>query len=142
MGAKSNETLFELFSGPDGSGNSLFSFAEELTEIDPDMANTYGTYLVKNFKEKITDAQVKLEEDVENAVGLHNGSEGMILIPTTLPEDPEGNEEVKSEKGAGLAYLFLSEKFTPVIDGKPVDKENSGIWRSQQIQAKPKKHSP
>ena len=71
-------------------GIPSYSFAEDLTEIDPDMANAYGTYLVKTFKEKVTEPQVKLEADVENAVGLHNGTEGMILIPTTLPEDPEG----------------------------------------------------
>ncbi len=102
-----------------------FLSAGELTEIEPDAVNSYGTKLVELFKKSVEETQVKIEADLESAVGLHNEEEkeGIILIPTALAEDPQGNEEVNSEKGAGLAYLFLSEKYEPVIDGKPIAKE-------------------
>ena len=80
------------------------SRAGEIIEIDPDMAITYGTGLVKLYTDSVTMPQVKLECDLDNCVGLHNEEnieEGMILVPAVLGDNPEELQEVTSENGAG-----------------------------------------
>lgn len=95
--------------------------ADELNEMGPEIAQGYGKFLTELFS-KADGLQVKFEVDTDKAVGLVREDEGIILVPRKgLKDGDEPDPAVGTEKGAGLAYLFLSQRFNPTIDGKPVD---------------------
>jgi hypothetical protein len=94
-----------------------------LIEMDSEIAKQYGGKLAEDFAKSLKDPQVKVEVDADKAVGLLNPgtSEGIIVVPVkNWKEDPD-NKEVEKECGAGMCYLFMSQTYNPMIDGKPID---------------------
>ena len=72
--------------------------------------------------DEIEKPQVKVEGDIETACGVHRDMIGLILMPQKDLSPEEIPDGVNSDPGAPLAHLFMSEVFTPVIDGKPLDR--------------------
>jgi len=93
------------------------AFAEELKKMDADTAGVYGRFLSEQFA-KVKDLQRKVEIDLEKAVGLTAGGEGIILVPTKKLKKGKEHPDAKTKQGAALAYLFLSPRFNPLKDGK------------------------
>jgi hypothetical protein len=92
--------------------------AEDLEVLDSQIAQTVAQVLVE-AAEKVEKLQVKVEGDVEKTCGVHRDRTGILLVPQKDIK-PE-NDAVNSDPGAPLAHMFMSEGFTLVIDGKPVD---------------------
>jgi hypothetical protein len=92
-----------------------------LTEMDPEIAKEYGGKLTELFTKTYKDLPVKIEPDVEKAVGLlnPNSQQGIILVPLKgFREDREAKDSEK-DRGVGLCYIFMSSEFDPLADGKP-----------------------
>lgn len=97
--------------------------ASPLEEMDADTAKEYGGMIAGLFTKQLKDPQVKIDADVDKAVGLVNLTtrEGIIAIPVKNFKEDRENKQVESDTGMGICYLFMSQTFNPVIDGKPVD---------------------
>lgn len=97
--------------------------AQQLQPMEPGMAQAYAKHLADEFA-KVKDTPVKVDVDASKAVGLVDGREGIIIVPVKGLKEGEVDKEVYLDRGAGLAYLFLSPRFNPVINGKviPADK--------------------
>src|SRR5580658_6563076 len=99
--------------------------ASPLEEMDGDTAKEYGGMINGLFAKELKNPQVKIEGDVDKAVGLVNLSnrEGIIAIPVKGFKEERDNKAVETDTGMGFCYLFLSQTFNPIIDGKPVDEK-------------------
>ena len=102
------------------SMSTTAAVAQDLSELDSDTTAAYAQHLTDQFK-KLEDHQVKIEVDPEKAVGLADEMEGIIVVPVKELKEGETDEAVKTEQGAGLAYLFCSPRFDPIVDGKKLD---------------------
>ncbi|TWU11931.1 hypothetical protein CA54_07430 [Symmachiella macrocystis] len=109
-----------LFTAVCVSMSATVAMAQDLSELDGDTTAEYAQHLTEQFN-KIEDHQVKVEVDPEKAVGLSDEMEGIIVVPAKDLKEGEPNEAVHTEQGAGLAYLFCSPRFDPIIDGKKID---------------------
>lgn len=99
--------------------------ASPLEEMDADTAKEYGGMISGLFAKELKNPQVKIEGDVDKAVGLVNLSnrEGIIAIPVKNFKEDRENKAVETDSGLGFCYLFMSQTFNPIIDGKPVDEK-------------------
>jgi hypothetical protein len=99
--------------------------ASPLEEMDADTAKEYGGMIAGLFAKELKDPQVKIEGDVDKAVGLVNltSREGIIAIPVKNFKEDLENKQLETENGMGLCYLFMSQTFNPIVDGKPVDEK-------------------
>lgn len=95
--------------------------AEDLEILDPQISQAFAQVLAE-AAEKIEKPQVKVAGDIEKACGVHKEQVGLILVPQKDLKAEDIPEAVNSDPGAPLAHLFMSKGFTPVIDGKPLDK--------------------
>lgn len=97
--------------------------AQELTPADGEIAQQYGTILAEQFAKDVTEPQVKVDPNFEKAGLLALGMEGLLIIPAKGldPATATENPDADSEKGAGLGILFVSPRFNPLIDGKPIE---------------------
>jgi hypothetical protein len=97
--------------------------ASPLEEMDADTAKEYGGMISGLFAKTLKDPQLKMEGDVDKAVGLVNLTtrEGIIAIPVKNFKEDRENKAVETDTGMGFCYLFVSQTFNPLIDGKPVD---------------------
>lgn len=81
--------------------------------------------MLKDHLGKLESPQVKIDPDPAGAAGLRFRQDAILLVPQKdlpgSPDDASNRTEVRSPAGAGLAYLLLSSRFTPVIDGKTVE---------------------
>jgi hypothetical protein len=96
-----------------------------LEEMDADTAKEYGGMIHGLFAKELKNPQVKFEGDVDKACGLVNlaNREGIIAIPVKGFKEDRENKAVETDTGMGLCYLFLSQTFNPIVDGKPVDEK-------------------
>jgi hypothetical protein len=101
-----------------GSFGAVAAVAEDLEVLDAQIAQTVAQVLVE-AAEKLEKVQVKIEGDLEKSCGVHRERTGILLVPQKDIK-PE-TEAVNSDPGAPLAHMFMSEGFTLVLDGKPVD---------------------
>jgi len=94
-----------------------------LEEMDADTAKEYGGMIAQLFAKSLKNPQVKIEGDVDKATGLVNLTtrEGIIAIPVKNFKEDRENKAVETETGMGICYLFMSQTYNPLIDGKPVD---------------------
>jgi hypothetical protein len=99
--------------------------ASPLEEMDADTAKEYGGMIAGLFAKELKNPQVKIDGDVDKAVGLVNltNREGIIAIPVKNFKEDLEDKQFETETGKGLCYLFLSQTFNPIIDGKPVDEK-------------------
>jgi hypothetical protein len=102
-----------------GAWFSASALAEDLEILDPQIAQAFAQALVE-VADKIEKPQVKVDADIEKACGVHLDQVGLIIVPNK-DISPE-NDKANSDPGAPVGHLFMSHVFTPVIDGKPVDK--------------------
>jgi len=98
------------------------SAAEQLDPMDSWTAQEYAQYLVEKFAD-VKGQQVKVDANADKAIGLAAGREGIILVPAEDLKEGEEHADVHTEKGAGLACLFMSPRFNPVIDGKQISQD-------------------
>jgi len=96
------------------------SRAEEMEKMESDTATTYGEYLSNEFG-KTDGLQVKVEADPSKAVGLQAGGGGIIIVPTKGLKEGSEDPAADTERGAPMAYLFMSQRFNPLKEGKPFD---------------------
>jgi len=92
---------------------------EVLDDLDTFTAQAFAQHLVEKMSD-VEGLQVKVDADPESALGLAVDNEGVILVPVKGLEEGNEDPEVYTEAGAGLAYLFMSPRFNPVLDGKSV----------------------
>jgi hypothetical protein len=104
-----------------GAFGATSAVAEDLEILDPQIAQAFAQVLGEEA-EKIENPQVKVEGDIEKACGVNREMIGLVLVPQKDLQPEEIPEAVNSDPGAPLAHLFMSDVFTPVIDGKPLDK--------------------
>ena len=97
--------------------------ASPLEEMDADTAKEYGGMISALFAKQLKDPQVKIDADVDKSVGLFNLTtrEGIIAIPIKNFKEDRENKAVETDTGLGCCYLFMSQTFNPLIDGKPID---------------------
>jgi hypothetical protein len=97
------------------------AMAEDLEVLDSQIAQAFAQALTA-VAEKVEKPQVKVEGDIEKACGVHKEQTGLLLVPQkdVSPEGAQG-DAVNSDPGAPLSHMFMSDGFTLVIDGKPVD---------------------
>jgi hypothetical protein len=97
--------------------------ASPLEEMDADTAKEYGGMISALFAKQLKDPQVKIDADVDKSVGLVNLTtrEGIIAIPIKNFKEDRENKAVETDTGLGCCYLFMSQTFNPLIDGKPID---------------------
>lgn len=99
---------------------ALPAFAE-LREMGADSAQGYGKHLTEKFRETTKDPQVKFEVDPEQAVGLVDEADGILAVPIKGLKDGEPDPAAKSENGAGVCLVYMSQCYNPLIEGKPID---------------------
>jgi len=95
--------------------------AEDLEILDPQISQAFAQVLAE-AAEKAEKPKVKIEGDIEKACGVHKEQVGLILVPQkdlSAENIPDG---VNSDPGAPLGHLFMSKGFSPIVDGKPLDK--------------------
>jgi hypothetical protein len=94
-----------------------------LEEMDADTAKEYGGMIAQLFAKSLKNPQVKIEGDVDKATGLVNVTtrEGIIAIPIKNFKEDRENKAVETDTGLGFCYLFMSQTYNPLIDGKPID---------------------
>lgn len=95
--------------------------ADELEKIDPEITQQVSTHLLELFNKETKEPQVKFEGNPEKAVGLHADRDGIIMVPIKTLKEGSPDKAVETENGAGICYLFMSPKFNPLVEGKPVD---------------------
>lgn len=95
--------------------------AEDLEVLDPQISQAFAQVLAQ-AAEKIEKPALKVQGDVEKATGVHKEQVGLILVPQKDLKPENIPDEVNSDPGAPMGHLFMSKGFTPVIDGKPLDK--------------------
>jgi hypothetical protein len=97
--------------------------SKPLEEMDADTAKEYGGMIAQLFAKSLKNPQVKIEGDVDKATGLVNLTtrEGIIAIPVKNFKEDRENKAVETDTGMGFCYLFMSQSFNPLIDGKPID---------------------
>jgi hypothetical protein len=95
--------------------------AEDLEILDPQIAQAFAQVLGEAV-DKIEKPPVKIECDIEKSCGVHREQIGLILVPQKDLKQEEIPEAVNSDPGAPMGCLFMSEGFTLVVDGKPLDK--------------------
>lgn len=103
-------------------GSASFALAQNLTELDAQRSQRVAGMLMEKAAE-IKSPQVKIETDTAKAVGVRYGRDGVLVVPRKGLDEQKEYPEVRTEQGAGLAYLFLSSAFSPVIDGTRVKPE-------------------
>jgi hypothetical protein len=96
------------------------TLAQRLKEIEPYKAQQIAVKLVAQTQD-LDSPQVKLSGDVSKATGLTISSDGMLAVPQKGLKEGEEMPDVRTEQGAPLAYLFMSENFHPVVAGQPLD---------------------
>ena len=97
--------------------------ASPLEEMDADTAKEYGGMIAGLFAKQLKNPQVKIDADVDKSVGLVNLNtrEGIIAIPVKNFKEDRENKSVESDTGMGICYLFMSQTYNPLVDGKPID---------------------
>jgi hypothetical protein len=101
-----------------GALGAASAAAEDLEILDPQISQAFAQFLTE-VAEKVENPQVKIEGDIEKACGVHREQIGLILVPQKgLAGIPE---EASADPGAALGHLFMSQGFSPVIDGKPIE---------------------
>ncbi len=97
--------------------------ASPLEEMDADTAKEYGGMIAGLFAKQLKNPQVKIDADVDKSVGLVNLNtrEGIIAIPVKNFKEDRENKLVESDTGMGICYLFMSQTYNPLVDGKPID---------------------
>jgi hypothetical protein len=104
-----------------GAYGAASASAEDLEVLDPQISQAFAQFL-NEVVDKIENPQVKIEGDIEKACGVHREQIGLILVPQKDLKQEDIPEAVNSDPGAPIGHLFMSMGFTPVIDGKPIDK--------------------
>lgn len=94
-----------------------------LQELDPEIAQRFGKGIAEKFTKEHKNLQLKIDADVEKAVGLFNpdSNEGIIAIPVKNWKEDRDNKETEKDLGAPMCYLFMSQTYNPLVDGKPID---------------------
>jgi hypothetical protein len=97
--------------------------ATPLVELEQGIAQQYGGMLLDKYKAEVKDPQIKFEGDPDKAVGLFNPmtNDGIIVIPVKNWKEDRENKALDSETGVPMCYLFLSTRYNPLVDGKPID---------------------
>ena len=98
--------------------------ADDLEQIEADSAQKYAKHLTELFQKETKEPQVKFEVNPDKATGLHAGKDGIIVVPIKTLKEGEVDPAVQTECGGGVCYLFCSQCFHPLVDGKPVDEKN------------------
>ncbi|MCA9229361.1 MAG: hypothetical protein KDA57_01810 [Planctomycetales bacterium] len=102
-----------------GGVSSSATAAEEFNRLEDFVAQVYAQHFVEKMGE-VEGQQIVVEADAELARGLAEGDEGLILVPVKDLKEDEINPDVNTEKGGSLAYLFMSPRFNPIVEGKAV----------------------
>ena len=100
---------------------SSVSHAQQMDSIPGDVVLVYAQHLTELFEKDVQDRQVKFEVDVSQASGIHNGNDGVIIVPIKGLKAGSPDPAVETENGAGLCYMFMSACYAPKIDGKPIE---------------------
>jgi hypothetical protein len=95
--------------------------AEDLEILDPQIAQAFAQVLGEAV-DKLEKPPVKVECDIEKSCGVHRDQIGLILVPQKDLKQDAIPEAVNTDPGAPMGCLFMSEGFTLVVDGKPLDK--------------------
>jgi hypothetical protein len=102
-----------------GFGSS--SRADDFEKMKPEMSQLFAQHLSELFNKENQERQTKFDVDPAEASGLHDGVDGIVVVPCKGLKEGSVDPAVETENGSGLCYLFMSPCFTPMIDGKPVD---------------------
>lgn len=96
------------------------ALAQGLETLDSERAQRVAELLVQKAA-LIESPQVKIEAEPSRAAGLTFKQEGILVVPKNAlkEEDKQENADVDTERGAGLAYLFMTQAFCPVVEGRP-----------------------
>lgn len=94
---------------------------DELEKMDADIAKQYGKHIAELFTKDLKDVALTFDVDSELASGLHAEEDGILMVPMKGMKEGTINPDVEKETGAGLCYLFLSPRYQPHVDGKPID---------------------
>ena len=97
--------------------------ANPLEDMDADTAKEYGGMIAGLFAKQLKDPQVKIDVDVDKSVGLVNLNtrEGIIAIPVKNFKEDRENKACETDTGLGFCYLFMSQSYNPLLDGKAID---------------------
>jgi hypothetical protein len=104
-----------------GAFGAASAVAEDLEILDPQIAQAFAQVLGEAV-DKIENPPVKIECDLEKCSGVFKETVGLILVPQKDLKPEEIPEAVNSDPGAPMGVLFMSSVFSPVVDGKPLDK--------------------
>ena len=94
----------------------------ELERLDKPTAGAFGSFLSLQLANE-KDLVAKIEPDLANCVGLADSGQGIILVPGPKLGTVEADARVNADPGAPLAYLFLSKRFDPIVDGQKVPED-------------------
>ncbi|NOX55645.1 MAG: hypothetical protein GXP27_14645 [Planctomycetes bacterium] len=128
---KKSFVVFALVVGCGLGVRTQTAVADALEPIEPDDAQEIAQVLVE-AAQGIKNPPLKIDADPNNAFGLKYENDGIMIVPIKgLSEDmpEERTKDTESEKGLGFALLFFSEKFAPLVGGKPVDSKRVAILK-------------
>lgn len=94
--------------------------AQSLQTIEPDQARKVAEVLLRETG-NLAEPQIALQGDTSGARGIRIGSDGILIVPQKGISEQKEDPDVDTAKGAALAYLFMTEKFAPLIDGTMAD---------------------
>ncbi len=104
-----------------GALGAASAAAEDLEVLDPQIAQAFAQVL-GDAVDKLESPALKVDCDLDNCCGVFKETIGLILVPHRDLKSDEIPEAVNSDPGAPLGVLFMSSVFSPVVDGKPLDK--------------------
>lgn len=94
--------------------------AQSLQTIQPDQARKVAEVLLPETV-NLADLQVAIQGDASKARGIRIDSDGILIVPQKGINEETEDPDVDTAKGAALAYLFMTEKFAPLVDGTMAD---------------------
>ena len=97
--------------------------AQEIGPVRQELTKKVGRLLIESAG-KIDKPQVKVEGDPDHAVALAVPmTEGGVLLAPQKGLDEENMPDMTGEKGVPLGLLFAASNLVPVVDGKPIDRQ-------------------
>ncbi|HID78840.1 MAG TPA: hypothetical protein EYP56_22950 [Planctomycetaceae bacterium] len=103
------------------TGWTGWAIGQQLDAMPQQRARRIGEILMEAAA-KIRPAQVRIEADAAQATGLTINRDGIVVVPQKGLAESEGKPEwdFRAESGVGLGYLFMTDAFCPLVEGKPV----------------------
>jgi outer membrane protein assembly factor BamB len=90
--------------------------------LAPAAIQQFGGWGADEYERQFKDRPVKFSVDVDKGVGFYDGGDGIIGLPAKGLSEEAVSKAARSQAGAPVCRVSLSQRFRLVVDGKPVSR--------------------